>query len=607
MWQVCHRQQGRHEDRLVEVGRQALCAGPVSAEVVDNRPMKMGWKPTMSPLTAEQPGHAREGRALDWALIALCLVFMALWAGVWSLWGRDGFPVGAAWWDELALSGAARAVQRGMVPGIDFWAPFILPIYLKALAQTLAGLRAGYVLECLLQGLLVLLLFTSLLRGRRHRGWVYLIGACAVAQATLPFNVGSVVQAEMGSVVYAGAYNRLGGAIFTLVVLAMTMRAPVGRDRGLAVWMGVVLAITFLVKVSVFQLCAVVCIAHELLCLGGTGRWWWCKPLGLALVLLALILLPTGIAGPHLLVLQELSSLRMSLWQRRLGVSEQVLAQHQVELLALALCGALAIGRGVLGRTPWLGLVIWFLLSVGVLVFYMLSNFGDNGLSPLLACVYALSVGPRAATPGLAPGMSPALANSFGRSLRGLLALGAMLYFGVCIQWSWALVERQHAVRLIHFPVTTKVLGDYHLIDALAWQTRPPISVPGVTVDNRSTGTYAAYVEGLDEALQFLSRQRPDTTKSVYALDFPAYAFAVLGGYRIPAHSRPWLMHGHEFSQDVHPSSAQIFADVDVLMVSKCSLALGNRRNLAAMYRDDMQRVFQPLAQLTCWDVWVRP
>jgi hypothetical protein len=534
-------------------------------------------------------------------------VFIFFSACVWAQWGEAGFPVATAWWDELALAGAAQAVQRGMVPGVDFWAPFILPIYLKALAQTLVGLRSGYVLECLLQGGLVLVLFTCLLRGRRADAWALLVGACAVAQATLPFNLGGLVQADMGSVVYAGAYNRLGGAIFTLVVLALAMPRDAGHHRGLAVWLGVVLAAAFLVKVTVFQLCAVVCVGHVLLCPGWASRWWWIKPLGLATALLCLALGPTGIAEPLFHALRDLSDLRASLWQRRLGLSAMALAQHQFELLLLVLCGALAAGHGLASRTPWVGFTVWYTLSTAALVLYMLSNFGDNGLSPAVACVYALSVGhARRDDRDHAPSSSDTLANAFCRGIHGVLALAASLYLGGCALWSWSLVQRQHAADLIHFPAQTVALSNYHLIEAAAWQARPPIAVAGVTVDSRSLATYAAYAEGLDEALAFLMHQLPDQATSVYALDFPAYAFALLGGYRIPIHSRPWLMYGHEISVDVHPSSGELLADVDVLMVSKCSLAMGSRRHLAAMYQAAVERSFRPLARLKCWDVWVR-
>jgi len=177
------------------------------------------------------PSHSRyasaELRAVNaspqgsgaWVLMVLWSGFLFLSAWVWSIWGRDGFPVGTAWWDELALEGAAHAVQQGMVPAVDFWAPFILPIYLKALAQSLAGLSGGYVLECLMQGAVVLLLLTALLGLGRHSVWVYLLGAWAVLQVLLPFNFGSLVQAPPGAVSFAGAYNRLGGALVSLVIL----------------------------------------------------------------------------------------------------------------------------------------------------------------------------------------------------------------------------------------------------------------------------------------------------------------------------------------------------------------------------------------------------
>ncbi len=541
-----------------------------------------------------------------WRLGVLWLSFWGMAVWVWLTWGQTGFPVGSFWWDDLALAGAARAVQQGLVPAVDFWAPFILPIYLKALAQSLAGLSGGYVLECLLQGLLVLLLLTALLGRRRHVWGVYLVGAWAILQAVLPFNLGTIAQAGLGTVTFSGAYNRLGGAFITLLLLAMTLRGGPKQQAGVASpivwWLALVLALAFLIKVTVFQLAVVMCIARGLMCASEGGHRWW-RSLALAVVLLLCLLWPTGMAAGYFNALHQLSALRANLWHDRWALTQAELLDHRVELVALTLFCALSAWRGIQARQPWIGSVCFYLFCCTLLLLYTLSNFGDNGLFPTLALAYVLRCdtwGGRALSGDGAPRKEMQLL----RSLQGgMLVLGAVAYIALCMRWGWALLDERASARWVHFPVKSEALATQYQVQASAWADRPPIWVPGVSTSLRSPATYAAYVDGLDEALQFLALQVPEHKESVYALDFPSYAFALLGGYRIPRHTYPWLLHGHEYAIDSHPSGDRLFADVDVLMVSKCSLSEGNRKYLEAIYRLDIRRNWRLIGRLRCWDV----
>jgi hypothetical protein len=545
-----------------------------------------------------------------WRLGALWLSFWGMAVCVWLTWGQTGFPVGSFWWDELALAGAAQAVQNGMVPAVDFWAPFILPIYLKALAQSLAGLSGGYVLECLLQGMLVLLLLTALLVRGKHAAGVYLVGAWAILQAVLPFNLGTITQAGLGTVAFSGAYNRLGGALITLLLLAMTISLRPSQRGGVASpfvwWVALVLALAFLVKVTVFQLAVVVCVARGLLIPGERWNWWW-PSLAWAVVLLCCVLWPTGMATGYLDALHQLSALRVSLWHERWALTHLELLDHRVELVALTLFSALSAWRGIRARKAWVGPVCFYLLCCALLLLYTLSNFGDNGLYPTLASAYLLCCDNWRAEPQSDGSRSRSGARLLPTLQGALLVLGGMAYLTFVLRWGVALLDNRASTNWIHFPVKSEALAAHYQVQASAWADRPPIWVPGVSAPLRSPATYAAYVDGLDEALQFLALQVPDRQQSVYALDFPAYAFALLGGYRIPSHTHPWLLYGHEYAIDSHPSGAQMFADVDVLMISKCSLSGGNRKYLEAIYRLDIQREWLLIGHLRCWDVLKRP
>jgi hypothetical protein len=453
---------------------------------------------------------------------------------------------------------------------------------------------------------LVLTLLTLLLaRQRSIDTWTYLIGGWAVIQATLPFNLGSVVQASLGSVVFAGAYNRLGGAFITLVILAMTSRTGSNGDTWLSVWLGVVLALAFLIKVTAFQVCAAVCVTHVMLCNVSSNRWWWGRPVGLALVLLVAVLWPTGMLGPYIAALRTLSDVRMDLWRERLGVTELMLSNHGLELLVLAIVAVLGALRGRAWPRRCQGMLFWYAITCILILLYTLSNFGDNGLFPALAAVHALVCDPKLES-SESSGESPYWQDTLKALSKGFLVLGALIYSGMCVLWCWAFVQHAQVARLIHFPVQSEALAGYHLIESSAWASRPPVHVPGVTVDDRSPGTYAAYVQGLDEGLKFLADHLKDKSHSVYALDFPSYAFALLGGYRIPSRTYPWILYGHELSMRVHPNKEQLLSDVDVLMVSKCSLSLGNRENIFHIYEKYILLDWHVIGQLKCWDVFVR-
>jgi len=427
-------------------------------------------------------------------------------------------------------------------------------------------------------------------------------------QAVLPFNLGTVAQAGLGTVAFSGAYNRLGGALITLLLLAMTLRRSPAQSGGLTSlfvwWLALVLALSFLTKVTVFQLAVVMCIARGVLSPNERWHWWW-PSLALSVVLLLCVLWPTGMAPGYFDALHQLSALRVTLWHDRWTLTYLEFLDHRVELVALILFCALSAWRGIQARQTWVGPVCFYLFCCTLLLLYMLSNFGDNGLFPTLASAYVLCRDTWGAKP-LSDDDLRGEARLLCMLQGGMLLLGAMAYLAMCLRWGVALVDERLSARWIHFPVKSEVLATQYQIQASVWAGRPPIWVPGVSTSLRSPATYSAYADGLDDALQFLALQVPDRKQSVYALDFPSYAFALLGGYRIPRHTYPWLLHGHEYSIESHPSGAQLFADVDVLMVSRCSLSMGNQKYLAAIYRLDIQRDWRRIGRLRCWDVFRR-
>ena len=168
------------------------------------------------------------------------------------------------------------------------------------------------------------------------------------------------------------------------------------------------------------------------------------------------------------------------------------------------------------------------------------------------------------------------------------------------------LEERRAEEGVMHMPVRSALFAGNYVIEPKAWETRPDMLAADLPINLLNPGVYASYVEGLEGAYAYLDQQVPDRSLSVYALDFPAYVFSVMGGYRVPRHSYPWMLFDHEITMDHHPDAETLLSDVDVLMVPKCSLSGGNRKWLHAIYRVHIEAHWKREASVRCWDVYRR-
>ncbi len=479
---------------------------------------------------------------------------------------------------------------------------------MKYWAQSLVGAGPGYVLECLLQGALVLLLLTLLLGRRRHVGGVYVLGALAVAMAVMPFNIGSVVTAKPGTVVFAGVYNRLGGALIMLALLLPVVRDDDSRDRSISVWLSFLLAVAFLVKITVAQ------VVFGVVVLYGVVRHdrAWLRMVLMAVLFacgwLGLVFSVLGAGPGYLEALKVVSAVRMNLLRERMEWARDVLSYHRLELFILVFIALLAVFRGYLLRIRWAGLLTWYLASCAMVTLYMLTNFGDNGFFPAVAVVYTLLVLFDRDADGCHASdvRDQRRVRLLGRISTGILTLVLLAYVSLNGLWMVQFSLSQRNAVLSHFPVKSSFFAGNYLIDESAWRQHLPIQIGGVPRNMQSQAVFGSYVDGLDEAAQFLTSRVPDRAKSVYALDFPAYVFSLAEGYRVPRDTYPWLLFGHEITIDVHPKADALLSDVDVLMVPKCSLSGGNRRYLSRLYRLEMEKRWSQIGVLRCWDVYLR-
>lgn len=541
--------------------------------------------------------------ALIWSGFGLVVAFV-MWC-----WGSQGWPLGSYWWDDLALSGGVHAIRTGLRPTVDFWAPFILPLYLKLFAQDLAGVAAGYVAECLLQGAAILVLLSVLLGRVRHSPSVYLCGVWVVALAILPFNLGSIAEAQLGSVAFAGSYNRFGSALIGLVLMMPMARRDESRDGVLVPWLAGVFVLAFFTKITVFQIAFAICLAHAILCGGAGSRSVLLKATLLAALASVLVLQWFDGGGGYLSALKDMSELRMIGMQERLETCLMLLAHHRLELFVMVLVALLVAVRGLILRQAWAGQVSCYLAAVLLITLYTLTNFGDNGLAPAVVAMQGLlflQTRESRADERVASDAALRHASLLRRITDWMWAGLGTAYVVLHIHYALTFSIASADSRVVPIPVSTSFFARNHTVSEQAWLDRTPISVRGVPVNERSPRTYAAYVAGLDEAASFLAQTVPDRSKSVYALDFPAYVFSLVEGYRVPRGGYPWLLYGHELTIDFHPAPAVLLADVDVLMVSRCSIALGNRRFLARIYRVELENNWRKLASLTCWDVYER-
>ena len=499
-------------------------------------------------------------------------------------------------------------MNAGLKPAVDFWAPFILPLYVKQFSQSLWGGGAGYVLECLLQGGMVLLMLSGILGFRRHPASVYLFGGLIVVMAILPFNIGSFVQARLGDVVYAGVYNRLGGALIMLALM-LPVVWNVGEDRfDLCFWVGLLLSLAFFVKVTVFQIVLLSIVSYGFV---ANERGWWVlilKGVFVSFLIVGGWLIYSGVASGYLGSVREVSVMRAENFVEHRDGWLGLIALHRFELFVLVFFALLHVCRARVIGGAWLIPVVWYGFVVTLVTLFMLTNYGDNGLFPAMAAMFALSISVprRPASNGGDLLMHERFDAVVKKSSQALLVLALIAYLALNSVWLVAFFARLSSSVFAPAAVKSSFFQKSPLLDVNSWRERTPLHVPGVPRNMQSVETFAGYIEGLDEGASILRRHFPERGTSVYALDFPAYVFSLMEGFRVPRGTRPWLLFGHEINVDHHPPAQLLFADVDVLMVSKCSLSGGNRRYLGRIYRLEIEKNWSLVEASRCWDAYQR-
>ncbi len=524
----------------------------------------------------------------------------------WLHWHDTGLPIGSFWWDELALSGGSEAINQGLLPDRDFWAPFIFPLYLKWFAQHLVGPARSFLLECLLQGGLVLAIFSVMVAGKRQPASIYMVGVAAIVMASLPFNIGSGTQAALGLATYCGAYNRLGGALLTLAfVYPIAVGIPMLRTRWLDIaWVAGVFLVSYFVKITAFQVVATFLVLATLVF---SGRQWTVllmRATVVFLVLLVMFWLLFDMGPGYIKALADISRVRAGFIGKNAGVMISLFfSYHYLELFYFLLMGVLfVLSRSLIGANWGRWIILYLVAGLGV-VGYTLTNFGDNGLFPFVGAACLLICAPYCS-----PSTPVTPRETYSRLLRscmfGVNFLLFAIYMAMNLFWGWSLVREEANSSPMAVPVEIYFFNRNFVVHEADWSSRPKIDVPGASFNVTKAGPYVSYMEGLQEVVAYLELSYPKKSTSVYALDYPAYVLSVVSGYRIPKGTYPWLLYGHELDAEFYPEPTAFLSDVDILLTSKCSLAGGNRRKLLGIYRNHIDSNWMAVHEFKCWTIY---
>lgn len=541
-------------------------------------------------LRASFKGGKRLGLLVVWFFyFIIALLLMGRWP--------NGWLIGSFWWDEVAVLGGVAAIKEGLVPAVDFWAPFLLPLYIKMLAHSLVVGGGAYVVECLVQGAVIVIFYSALVWRRVVPPVVHLLACWAVLIAVMPFNIGSLAEAKVGAVAFAGSYNRLGSGLLSLMyVFPVVHRVPrkvfAWADE---FWVAILLLVAFSLKISVFQIGVVLFSFYAIFM--GAGWGFLARLVLLVAPILFFFCWGTSMGRGYVGAIHDVSMVRLSRIAERHDIYPLIFVDHRFELFVALFFSLIASLRGGWLRARWVALVVWYLLCLFSLVAYVATNYGDAAFFPLvvLMCSFYLLC--------CECGLSCDL-----KKWRKMLLLPLLLFFiyafqsGVWFFGVWSFAAQSKTQVLAH---GDGFFGGYKIASE-DFSKRVPLNVPGVSTNLHSPSSYAAYVDGVVEAERYLVERFPNKSLSVYALDFPAYVFSVSAGYRIPRGSYPWLLYGHELTIDQFPAGRSIFADVDILAVSKCSLVPGNRGMLHALYRVELESRWRLERALRCWSVYTK-
>lgn len=537
-------------------------------------------------------------------MISFCLALMF----VVALASFVRMPLGQYWWDNLALAGGAVAILDGYTPSVDFFAPMVLPLYIKAASIVFFGYASHYFVECVIQALIVALIFSFLILPSVRRSWAFLLLALLVACAGLPANHSNVITSEPGYLNYAGSYNRFCDALLGIAFLTPLLGVESRRRfvLGESLCIGGLLILSFFTKISAFQIIFVYLCFVPLL----QDRGFHPKTLVVGILFffatLFFVWLVAGVGPDYIFELRRVAQMKSGnilsdvVWRL-----QGILHRHWFELVAHLLfifgVAIYILMAAVFDRKRLVAFFLYLMALVATLLFTS-TNYGDMGLMPAsFACFSLVAVIKDPRRPVFRGVREYVVRNA----RRVLWAVFALLFLSDILfyqRWVTGFLRSDVSQSHLSASVHTNFFRDNYIL-RYGGSDRPlkQIDASGRNIVRHEPTDYAQYVSELERAALYLKKAGVSESRSVYALDFPAYIFSLMSGHRIPKGSYPWLLFNHELNQKSHPDPNRLFGDVDVLARSLCSLHAPNRDQLFNVYKGYIREHFEVIGGTECW------
>lgn len=539
----------------------------------------------------------------------LALVVAVTGATVLLLWTGAAFQADMGWDPVIMLEAAARW-QQGQTPHVDYLSPVgLLPTWLVSLGLRLSGGTADALAFAPAFVLAPLALYAWWLARRRFGAWLSLGLALSIATlvaATRPLPFGMLPYAlEFSHTSYAMAYNRLGWALLSLLVLQQFLppAAAVGRAtlRAEDFGAGILCGLLFLTKVN-YAAAAVGVMLASLVLFRRPRDQWLAFAAGAAVlpgVLLAATRFQPGAWLREIGYLGRINPLA-DRFSRMGELAVNNAAPMAVVAAAFFLLRPLFRLRGSSPDTTpgWApgGLTVAG-LGCGLCVLTLNAQLGEVPLFALTVLLLAEHAARR---------LTARDRSEHALRLRHRTALGLVLLLGAGTMVSdaasmvWPAVRTRHRRAMIPAGATvhSPTLGPL-LLPPQRFEESAPAKTAARIQAAGAPGTPYEYALVVNDGLALLA-PHTDAGSRIMTFDL-ANPFPFALGRPYPRGGSLWWA-WNTFSREVHPPAAELFRDVSHLMIPKTPVLRGGEvAALQTVYRAELETRFTRVAESNFW------
>lgn len=541
--------------------------------------------------------------------LAFTLLLIAVAGGTGILfWTGAAFQSDMGWDPVIMLEAAARW-QQGQMPHTDYLSPVgLLPTWLVAVGLRLSGGTAHALAYAPALTLAPLALAAWWLARRRFGAWLSLafalsVGALVAATRPLPFGM-LPYALEFSHTSYAMAYNRLGWALLSLLMLQQFL-APVGGSsvslRTEHAGAGLLCGLLFLTKVN-YAAAAVGVMVVSLVLFRRPRDHWLAFAAGTA-VLPAILLAATDFRPGAWL--REIAYLgRINPLGERFSRMGELAVNNAAPMAVVAAAYFLLRPLFRLRTTPPDTASAYIPAGVtvagigcGLCVLTLNAQLGEVPVFALTALLLAESAARR---------LTVRDRSEHALRLRHRTALGLALLLGAGTVASdaasllWPVVRTRHM--RARMPAGTGVqsptLGPL-LFPPQRFEESAPAKTAARVLAAAAPGTPYEYGLVVNDGLALLA-PHTDAGSRIMTFDLAnPFPFALRRPY--PRGGTLWWA-WNTFSRDVHPPAAELFRDVTHLMIPKAPVLRGGEvAALQAVYRTELDARFTRVAESNFW------